>query len=130
MANTNGEPTNGNGRNAGIQAYRWWISLGVASLCYAAYKIDKTVDATAQTVSEIQRTIATIQSTYDGRISDHGRRLDGIDKRNDAQDEKLGKLQEQFRSLPANRPPSFQPSVPPAESRRDPFEPYPPPRGR
>jgi len=129
MADLNGTNGNGHGRQAGVQAYRWWISLGVAGLCYAAYKIDKTVDATAQTVVEIQRTIATVQSTHESRINAHAQRLDGIDRRNDQQDDKFVKLQEQFWTLPAHR--SIPAPPPPPASTPQPFEPYPPPtRGR
>lgn len=104
----------------GVQAYRWWVataSAGMVALCVMIYS---TVKETANDVTTLKIGLSMVTATQNHQ----NLRLDGIERRNDLQDDKIGKLQEEFWRLPQLRP---APAPAPREPQRQtPFEVFPP----
>jgi hypothetical protein len=91
----------------GMQAYRWWVAVGVAATTALAWLILTTVKETAADITALKIGFSGLTTTQ----VHQGARLDAIEKRNDQQDEKIGDLQRQVWRM--------TPSVPaPAEEQQ------------
>jgi hypothetical protein len=84
----------------GIQAYRWWMAVGVAATATLAGLILTTVKETATDVSTLKAGFASLTTTQ----IHQGARLDAIDRRNDQQDQKIEGLQQRVYQMGANSP--------------------------
>ena len=81
----------GNG-SRGVQAYRWWISVGMTATLALVGLILTTVKETASDVTSLKIAISNLTTTQ----SHHTSRMDSIDRRNDLQDQKIETLQQQI----------------------------------
>lgn len=84
----------------GIQAYRWWVAVGVAATTALAVWTLTTVKETAADITALKVAFSVLTTTQ----SHQGARLDSIERRNDQQDEKIGDLQRQVWRMTPSAP--------------------------
>ncbi|WP_020695298.1 hypothetical protein [Reyranella massiliensis] len=86
----------------GMQAYRWWMSVGLAATTTLAGLILSTVQKTADDVTALKVGFSTLSANQLHQST----RIDAIERRNDQQDEKIGDLQRQVWRMTPGVPPS------------------------
>lgn len=86
----------------GVQAYRWWVAVGTAGTAALAGLILSTVQDTAKDITTLKVGFAGLSTTQ----IHHAARLEGIERRNDEQDKRIGELWQRFYQIPATATPS------------------------
>jgi len=84
----------------GVQAYRWWVAVGVAATTGLAWLILSTVRETATDITMLKVAFERLTTTQGHQSS----RIDAIERRNDQQDEKIGDLQRQVWRMSPSAP--------------------------
>lgn len=103
LLNGNGGANGKEGR--GVQAYRWFVSGGVALVGILLMRVLADVDRTAGKVDALGQQFGEWRGTTESRINAHAQRLDAHDRRNDQQDTKLDELTRWlFRRDPPRQP--------------------------
>lgn len=89
----------------GVQAYRWFVTVGVAAVGYFAFDTRQTMKELASDVTALKVQV----SIFNSRVDAHADRLRSIDDRNSQQDTEMRSLREKIEELARRLYQGFRP---------------------
>lgn len=87
------------GESRGVQAYRWFVAIGIAAVTYIGWDTKQAIRDTAADVVTLKVQVSALTSTVDSRLNAQADRLRSIDDKNTQQDGRMDRLSSKIDGL-------------------------------